>query len=127
MKKILTVALFGMAALACSTASAGSLDGWSQLTGDDNHGLYLQKPLPNSTVLKKLGMNVRAINKDKGTDSAILYKADCEKQTVSMVAGVDIAADGSIGQTHPFPKDQIITEKATVGTVYGKLMTLICQ
>lgn len=127
MKKILTVALFGMAAFGCSVASADSLAGWSQLAGDENHGLYLQKPLPNSGVLQKIGMNVRAINKEKGTDSAILYKADCEKQTVSMVAGVDIAEDGSIGQTHPFPEDQIITEKAQIGTVYGKIMTLICQ
>ncbi|MGN0918887.1 MAG: hypothetical protein ACI4NO_07060 [Oxalobacter sp.] len=127
MKKILTITLLGIAALGCSTASSAGLAGWSQLTGDDNGGLYLQKPLPNAEVLKKLGMNVRAINKEKGTDSAILYKADCEKQTVSMVAGVDINEDGSIGQTHPFPDNQVITEKGTVGTVYGKIMTLICQ
>ena len=127
MKKTLTVALLGIAALGCSTASAAGMTGWSQLTGDDNGGLYLQKPLPNSEVLKKIGMNVRAIDKSNGTDSAVLYKADCEKQTVSMVAGVDINEDGTIGQTHPFPADQITTEKGTMGTVYGKIMTLICQ
>lgn len=127
MKKTLTVALLGIAALGCSTASAAGLAGWSQLTGDDNGGVYLQKPLPNAEVLKKIGMNVRVIDKTKGTDSATLYKADCGKQTVSMVAGVDIKEDGSIGQTHPFPDDQVITEKGTVGTVYGKIMTLICQ
>ena len=69
MKKTLTAALLGIAALGCSTASAAGLAGWSQLTGDENSGVYLQKPLPNSAVLKKLGMNVRAINKEKGTDS----------------------------------------------------------
>ncbi len=127
MKKISIVALLGIIALGCSTASAAGLAGWSQLTGDDNGGLYLQKPLPNAEVLKKLGMNVRAINRKKGADSAVLYKADCAKQTVSMVAGVDINEDGSIGKTHPFPNDQVITEKGTPGTVYGKIMTLICQ
>lgn len=127
MKKTLTIALISMATLGCSSAFAAGLTGWSQLTGDENGGLYLQKPLPNAAVLKKIGMNVRAINKAKGTDSAVLYKADCSKQTVSMVAGVDINEDGSIGKTHPFPADKITTENGKTGTVYGKILTLICQ